>query len=133
MKRSQSKDCEMTRAEAQDIYFLELSLVNIVGGDVRERCRKRGVPEEFIDEFLGETKAQEKTYDQFFKNHDESGNLTITESEAVKKLNNFGIKAGKDKEGNRWILLGKRKEMNSVVINLCKHLQTEFGYKYWNK
>lgn len=123
----------MTRAEAEEIYLLELSLTNVIGGDVREKCKKRGVPEHFIDEFLGETNRQKKVYDQFFQDHDDSGKLTINEAETVKKLQNFGIKAGKDKEGNRWIILGRQKEMNSVVINLCKHLQGKYGYKYWKK
>ena len=123
----------MNRSEAEEIYLLELSLTNVVGGDVRERCRKRGVPDHFIDEFLGATKEQKKVYDQFFQDHDTSGKLTLNETESVKRLQNFGVKAGKDKEGNKWIVLGQRKEMNSVVINLCKHLQTEYGYKYWKK
>ncbi len=123
----------MTKAEAQDIYFLELSLVNVMGGDVRERCRKRGVPEEYIDEFMGATKVQKKVYDQFFQDHDVTGKLTLSEKDTVKKLKNFGIKAGKDKEGNKWIILGKKEGMNSVVMNLCKHLQTKYGYQYWKK
>lgn len=123
----------MTKAEAEDIYLLELSLVNVMGGDVRERCRKRGVPEEYINEFIGATKEQKKVYDQFFKDHDASGKLTLNEPETVKKLQNFGIKAGRDKKGDKWIVPNKREGMNSVVINLCKHLQTEYGYKIWNK
>lgn len=124
---------DMTRAEAEEIYLLELSLVNVIGGDIREKCRNRGVPEHFIDEFVGATNKQKKAYDQFFQDHDDSGKLKLTETDTVKRLQNFGIKAGKDKEGNRWIVLGQQQSMNSVVINLCKHLHTEYGYKYWKK
>ena len=123
----------MTRAESEEKYLLCLSIVNVVGGDIVEACRERGIPEEYIREFVRKTEKQSKTYEQFFREHNDKGELQLSERETVEKLKNFGIKAGKDKAGEKWIVLGKQKEMNSVMINLCKHLHTKFGYQYWEK
>ncbi len=123
----------MTRAEAEEKYLLCLSIVNVVGGDIVEACRQKGIPEEYIQEFIQRSQSQGKVYDEFFKEHDDSGELQLSEKETVGKLQNFGIKAGKDKNGDKWIVIGKRKEMNSVILNLCKHLQSTYGYKYYDK
>jgi uncharacterized protein YecA (UPF0149 family) len=121
----------MTRAEAEEKYLLCLSIVNVMGGDIIEACRQKGIPEEYINEFVGKQKSQGRVYDDFFKEHNDKGDLQLTEAETIAKLKNFGIKAGKDKNGDKWIVLGKRKDMNSVILNLCRHLQTSFGYKYY--
>jgi hypothetical protein len=123
----------MTRAEAEEKYLMCLSLVEVLGGDIREKCREKGIPEEFIQEFVQSTEAEKNAYDKFFEEHDAAGELQISEVDAVKKLKNFGVSAGVDKKGEKWIVLDGKGPVNSVILGLCKHLQKNYSYKYWNK
>ena len=122
----------MTKSEAERAFILCQSLVEVLGGDLREECEKKGIPEEYIDQFIREKEEGDKSYEKFFDEHSAEGEIKLSEKETVLKLRNVGIKAGVDKDGNRWIVVPKeKKEMNSLEINFCKHLTTKFGYKYW--
>jgi len=123
----------MTRSEAENAFILCQSLVEVLGGDLREECEKKGIPKEYIDQLIQEKKESDKSYNKFFKEHGIDGEIRLSEKDTVLKLKNAGIKAGRDKEGNRWIIVPKhKKEMNSLEINFCKHLATKYGYKYWD-
>ncbi len=123
----------MTRAEAEEKYLMCLSLVEVLGGDIREKCLEKGIPEDFIQEFTQSTEEKRNAYDKFFEEHDAAGELQISERETVKKLKNFGVAAGVDKMGEKWIVLNGKSPVNSVILGLCKHLQKNYSYKYWNK
>lgn len=128
--------CEeiMTKSEAENAFILCQSLVEVLGGDLRNECEKKGIPENYITQFIAEKEASDKSYNKFFKEHSIDGDIQLSEKETVVKLKNAGIKAGRDKEGNRWIIVPKqKKEMNSLEINFCKHLTMKYGYKYWKK
>ena len=120
----------MTRSEAEEIFTTCVALSNVLGKDVQELCRSRGMPEELIQEFVARQSGDE-LYDQFFELHDAGGGLELNEREIVLKLRNFGIKAGVDKEGQRWIAVpGTEKNLNSVQLRLCRELTSRYGYRY---
>jgi hypothetical protein len=119
----------MTRAQAEEIFTTCTAVVKVLGGDLRELCRSRGIPDNYIDEFL-QREDRREVYDRFFQVHDRSGQLNLSEKEIVEKLRNFGIPTGVDKSGNKWIKLPSNKYPNSIELHLCKTLETKYGYQY---
>ena len=120
----------MTRAEAEEIFTTCKAIANVLGKDLRELCRNRGVPEAMISELLRENEGQE-VYDRFFKAHDDAGDLNLSERDIVLRLRNFGIDAGVDPKGARWIYVNKeRTHLNSVELGLCRILTTRYGYRF---
>ena len=119
----------MTRAEAEEIFTTCTAIANVLGGDLREMCRSRGVPEEYIEEFMSGDEKK-KVYDKFFEMHKRSGEIDLTEEEIIEKLKNFDIEATEDEEGKKWIQVPKGRLLNSVELNLCKTLEAQYGYKY---
>jgi hypothetical protein len=77
--------------------------------------------------------AKKNAYNKFFEEHDAKGELQISEIEAVRKLKNFGISAGVDRQKRKWIVLDGKSPVNSIILGLCKHLQKNYNYNYWNK
>lgn len=59
----------MTREEAQRLYTDISSLVYVFGGDLRERCLRRGIPSELVEEFI----EADKRFSNFLKAHDFGG------------------------------------------------------------
>jgi hypothetical protein len=59
----------MTRDEARKLYTDISSLVYVFGGDLRQKCQQRGLPDELIDEFI----ENDKRFNKFLKAHDSSG------------------------------------------------------------
>ena len=119
----------MDRAQAEEIFSTCNAVVGVLGGDLRKLCRSRGIPEKYINEFM-QRESQKEVYDKFFEMHTRSGEISLSEEEIVKKLGNFGIIAKTDKNGNKWIHIPRSKYPNSVELNLCKALETKYGYKY---
>ena len=120
----------MTRVEAEEIFTTCVALSNVLGRDLREMCQSRDVPEHYIDEMI-KKQSGDGLYDQFFEVHDDKGGLDLTEREIVVKLRNFGVKAGLDSEGARWITVPEEEaQLNSVQLRLCRELTTRYGYKY---
>jgi len=119
----------VTRHEAEDIFSTCSAIVKVLGGDIREKCRNRGMPEELIEEFV-QKDSRKDTYDDFFKVHTDSGEIKLSEREMVEKLRVFGIEAGVDPHGNKWIRMPKGKLANSIEMRLCVSLRDKYGYKY---
>jgi hypothetical protein len=119
----------VTRAEAEEIFTTCTAIFNVLGGDLREMCKNRGVPDEYIVEFMSGAEKK-KVYDKFFEMHTKSGDIDLSEEEIVEKLKNFDIEAGEDEGGQKWIAVPKGKLLNSVELNLCKTLEVQYGYKY---
>lgn len=61
----------MTKQEARDIYDLQIALAQTFRRDVFELCERKGVPEEWVIEFVEDDLA----YDRFFARHKVSGEL----------------------------------------------------------
>lgn len=61
----------MTKQEAREIYDLQIALAQTFRRDIFELCERKGVPEEWVIEFLEDDLA----YDQFFARHKVSGEL----------------------------------------------------------
>jgi hypothetical protein len=55
----------MTDQEAQMIYAHEVSLCNVFGGNVRQNCIDRGVPEEVVDRLIAESEAWDRSLKKF--------------------------------------------------------------------
>ena len=55
----------MTEKEARMIYAHEVSICNVFGGNVRQNCLDRGVPEDLVDLFIAETEAWDKGLRRF--------------------------------------------------------------------
>lgn len=120
----------MTRAQAEDIFTTCKALADVLRKDVRELCRSRGMPEDMLEELL-RASSNQTAYDQFFSQHSAGGEIKLSEREIVLKLRNFGIEAGLDDQGNRWIRLPKsRDQMNSVELGLCRALTTRYSYQF---
>ncbi len=119
----------MTKAEAEEIFIHCSSIVDVLGGDVRAMCKRKGMPEEYIDHFIKE--ADNSSYDKFIKAHHLDGSLSISEPDAVKKLNHLGIKAGITKSKKKVIIVPKDRDyFTTVETNLCQHLSKKYGYSY---
>ncbi|MFW5777124.1 MAG: hypothetical protein ACOCZB_07550 [Spirochaetota bacterium] len=61
----------MTKQEARDIYDLQIALAQTFRRDIFELCERKGVPEEWVIEFL----EDDLTYDRFFARHNVGGEL----------------------------------------------------------
>ena len=119
----------MTKAEAEEIFIHCSSIVDVLGGDVRAMCRRKGMPEGYIDHFIKE--ADNSLYDKFIKAHHLDGSLSLSESDAVKKLNHLGIKAGITRSKKKVIIVPDDRDcFTTVETNLCRHLKKQFGYSY---
>ncbi len=59
----------MTREQARKLYSDISSLVFVFGGDLRQRCLQRGIPPEFVDEFI----ESDKRFNKFLQAHDSDG------------------------------------------------------------
>jgi hypothetical protein len=55
----------MSEQEARLIYAHEVSLCNVFGGNVRQNCLDRGVPQEMVERFLAETEAWDRSLSKF--------------------------------------------------------------------
>jgi hypothetical protein len=119
----------MTRVEAEEIYTTCSAIVEVMGGDLRKLCRSRGMPEEYIEEFI-KRDSRKEDYDRFFEVHDRSGEISLSEREIVTKLGNFGYTVTVDGEGNKCIEVPKGKYPNSVELHLCRILTTKYDYRY---
>ena len=119
----------MNRSQAEEVFSTCTAVVKVLGGDLRALCRSRGIPDEFIDEFM-QREGQREVYDKFFEVHDRTGEIKLTEQDIIEKLRNFGINTGVDREGKKWIQLPSNKYPNSIELHLCKTLETKYGYRY---
>ncbi len=61
----------MTKQEARDIYDLQIALAQTFRRDVFELCERKGIPEEWVIEFV----EDDLSYDEFFARHKVSGEL----------------------------------------------------------
>jgi hypothetical protein len=61
----------VTRDEAREIYSLQIALARTFKRDVFELCERKGVPEEWVLDFVEE----DSTFDRFFARHRTSGEL----------------------------------------------------------
>lgn len=68
----------MDEKESLKIFAHELAMFKIFGGDLRERCRRRGLKDHLVEKFI----AGEKQLDRFFSNFDEIGEPKKPESRA---------------------------------------------------
>jgi hypothetical protein len=59
----------MTREQARRLYSDISSLVFVFGGDLRQRCLQRGIPAEFVDEFM----ESDRRFNKFLQAHDFDG------------------------------------------------------------
>jgi hypothetical protein len=66
----------MDEKESLKIFAHELAMVKVFGGDLRARCRKRGLRDDMVERFL----AGEKRLDRFFAKFDEIGEPKKPES-----------------------------------------------------
>jgi len=119
----------MDKAQAEEIFTTCTAVVKVLGGDLRALCKSRGIPDEYIDDFM-KKESKRDSYDRFFEVHDRSGQINLGEQEIVEKLRNFGIPTGVDRKGNKWIKLPGNKYPNSIELHLCKTLETKYGYRY---
>ncbi len=55
----------MSEQEARLIYAHEVSLCNVFGGNVRQNCLDRGVPQDMVDLFLAESEAWDRSLSKF--------------------------------------------------------------------
>ena len=55
----------MSEQEARLIYAHEVSLCNVFGGNVRQNCLDRGVPEEIVEMLIAETEAWDRSLSKF--------------------------------------------------------------------
>lgn len=85
----------MTKGEARDIYNLQIAIAQTFRRDIFELCERKGVPEDWVIEFLEE----DLTYDQFFARHTLSGELQRKTDEPRAELLKKVVRA---------ILLGKQ-------------------------
>lgn len=61
----------MTKDEAREIYSMQIALARTFKRDVFELCERKGVPEEWVLDFVEE----DITFDRFFARHNTSGEL----------------------------------------------------------
>lgn len=61
----------MTRDEAREIYSMQIALARTFRRDVFELCERKGVPEEWVLDFVEE----DITFDRFFARHRTNGDL----------------------------------------------------------
>ncbi len=119
----------MTRIEAEEIFTTCSAIVEVMGGDLRRLCLGRGIPEEYLREFM-QRSSKKEDYDRFFEVHDGEGEINLTEEEIVAKLGNFGYNISVGQEGKKYIEVPKGKYPNSVELHLCKVLTTKHDYSY---
>ena len=119
----------MTRAEAEEVFTTCVALVSVLGGDLKKMCRGRGMPEEYIKEFV-EANSKSEVYDQFFKVHTDTGEINLSEKEIITKLQNFEIYCRVDEKGDKWIKMPAKKIPTTVELSLCKELESKYGYRY---
>ena len=62
---------QVNREEARDIYSMQIALARTFRRDVFELCERKGVPEEWVLDFVEE----DITFDRFFARHATSGEL----------------------------------------------------------
>jgi len=119
----------MTRIEAEEIFTTCSAIVEVMGGDLRRLCLSRGIPEEYLEEFI-QRNSRKEDYDRFFEVHDRGGEINLTEEEIVAKLGNFGYKISVEEEDKKYIEVPAGKYPNSVELHLCKVLTTKYDYSY---
>ncbi len=61
----------MTKDEAREIYSMQIALARTFRRDVFELCERKGVPEEWVLDFV----EDDITLDQFFARHTMSGEI----------------------------------------------------------
>jgi len=59
----------MTREQAWKLYTDISALVFVFEGDLRQKCLQRGIPPEFVDEFI----ENDRRFDKFLRAHDFGG------------------------------------------------------------
>ncbi len=59
----------MTKNDAKKLYSDIAALVYVFGGDLRRKCLERGIPVEYVEEFM----ENDKRFNQFLKAHDFTG------------------------------------------------------------